>query len=109
MRVQAVAMSALIVIGLAMVSRLHAADAVPVQAGAAALTPQNTKIQFVCAHVGPRPDPRKGGFTKFSGKAQLDPTSKALKSISIEIDTSSLFTEIDMLTNHLKSPDFFEV
>jgi hypothetical protein len=46
------------------------ADAVPVQAGTANLTPQNTKIQFVCAHVGARPDPRKGGFAKFSGKAQ---------------------------------------
>lgn len=83
------------------------ADAVPVQAGTANLTPQNTKIQFVCAHVGARPDPRKGGFAKFSGKAQVD--GKALKSLSVEIDTASIGTEIEKLTNHLKSPDFFEV
>jgi len=34
---------------------------------------------------------------------------KALKSVSLEIDTASLFTQFDMLTTHLKSPDFFEV
>jgi len=85
------------------------ADAVPVQAGTAMLTPQNTKIQFICAHAGPRPDPRKGGFGKFSGKVQIDQAAKALKSLEVDIETASLFTEFDMLTNHLKSPDFFEV
>jgi polyisoprenoid-binding protein YceI len=89
------------------VSRVHAADAVPATGGAAALTPQNTKIQFVCAHVGPKPDPRKGGFGKFTGQALLD--GKSLKSLSLDIDTTSLFTEFDMLTTHLKSADFFEV
>src|SRR5437870_4057152 len=86
---------------------LHAADGVPAVAGAVTLTPQNTKIQFICAHVGAKPEPRKGGFGKFSGKALLD--AKSLKSVSLEIDTTSLFTEFDMLTTHLKSPDFFEV
>jgi polyisoprenoid-binding protein YceI len=109
MRVRSVAFSVLLLIGATTFPSVHAADAVPVQAGAAALTPQNTKIQFVCAHVGPRPDPRKGGFAKFSGKAQIDAAGKTLKALSVEIDTSSIFTEIDMLTNHLKSPDFFEV
>src|SRR5262245_36393090 len=87
-----------------------AETAVPVQGGAATLTPQNTKLQFVCAHVGPRPDPRKGGFAKFMGKAEVDATSKTLKSLDIDIDTTSLWTEVgDMLTNHLKSVDFFDV
>jgi polyisoprenoid-binding protein YceI len=27
----------------------------------------------------------------------------------VDIDTTSLFTQFDMLTTHLKSPDFFEV
>jgi polyisoprenoid-binding protein YceI len=84
-----------------------AADAVPAAGGKAVLTPQNTKIQFVCAHVGAKPDPRKGGFGKFSGTAVMD--GKSLKSVNLEIDTASLFTEFDMLTTHLKSPDFFEV
>jgi len=109
MRVQLIVPYTLVLIGFLIVPSGNAADAVPVQAGAATLTPQNTKIQFVCAHVGPRPDPRKGGFGKFSGKVQLDTSGKAIKAISVEIDTASLFTEIDMLTNHLKSPDFFEV
>src|SRR5262245_18828016 len=84
-----------------------AADAAPIQSGVATLSPQNSKIQFVCAHVGPRPDPRKGGFDKFSGKAQLE--GKSLKSLTVDIDTASIGTEFEKLTNHLKSPDFFEV
>jgi len=83
--------------------------AVPAPAGAATLDPQNTKLQFVCAHVGPKPDPRTGSFDKFTGKAQIDAGSKALKSISLDIDTTSLHTQFDMLTTHLKSPDFFDV
>ncbi len=83
--------------------------AVPVQGGAATLDATNTKLQFVCAHVGPKPDPRKGSFSKFTGKAQIDPATKSLKSIVIDIDTNSLETDFDKLTTHLKSPDFFEV
>jgi polyisoprenoid-binding protein YceI len=86
---------------------LQAADAVPAPGGAATLGPQNTKIEFVCAHVGPKPDPRTGGFAKFSGKATV--SGQSLKSVSLDIDTTSLFTQFDMLTTHLKSPDFFEV
>ncbi len=85
------------------------AAAVPVQGGATALDAQNTKLQFVCAHVGPKPDPRKGSFSKLTGKAQIDPATKSLKSIVIDIDTNSLQTDFDKLTTHLKSPDFFEV
>src|SRR3954464_12688876 len=92
---------------LLIVPALQAVDAVPTTDGAAMLTPQNTKIQFICAHVGPKPDPRKGGFGKFTGQALLD--GKSLKSLSLDIDTTSLFTEFDMLTTHLKSADFFEV
>jgi polyisoprenoid-binding protein YceI len=82
---------------------------VPVSDGAVTIGPENTKLQFVCAHVGPKPDPRKGGFAKFTGKAIVDPATKRLQTIVLDIDTSSLWTEFDMLTNHLKSPDFFEV
>ena len=83
--------------------------AVPIVGGMATIGPENTKVQFVCAHVGPKPDPRKGGFARCSGIAKVDTASKSLNSISLEIDTTSLWTEFDMLTNHLKSPDFFEV
>ena len=97
------------VLVMAGVSRGAESVPVPVQGGAATLTPQNTKLQFVCAHVGARPDPRKGGFAKFMGKAEIDPATKTLQGLDVDIDTTSLFTEFDMLTNHLKSPDFFEV
>jgi polyisoprenoid-binding protein YceI len=90
-------------------SRGETNAAVPVTGGAAAIGPENTKLQFVCAHVGAKPDPRKGGFAKFSGNVQVDSATKSLKSIAIDIDTTSLWTEFDMLTTHLKSPDFFEV
>ena len=86
-----------------------AATPVPVSGGAATLSPDNTKIQFVGTHSGAKPDPRTGGFAKFKGKAEIDPAKKTLKAVNVEIDTSSLFTEIQKLTDHLKSPDFFEV
>lgn len=76
---------------------------------ALALTPENTRIQFVGTHTGDRPDPRTGGFEKFKGTMELDPATGALKSVAVEIDTQSLWTEIPKLTNHLKSADFFEV
>lgn len=83
--------------------------AAPVKAGVATLSPANTKIQFVCAHSGDKPDPRTGGFAKFSGKAQVDPATASLQSVAVDIDTTSLFTQFDKLTTHLKSADFFEV
>jgi len=86
-----------------------AATPVPVSGGAATLSPNNTKIQFVGTHSGAKPDPRTGGFAKFKGKAEIDAAKKTLKSVSVEIETASLFTEIQKLTDHLKSPDFFEV
>src|SRR5438128_2652981 len=76
-----------------------------------ALSPENTKLEFVCAHAAPKPpDPRKGGFDKFTGKAIIDPENNTLASLSVKIDTKSIRTEIGgRLTDHLKSPDFFNV
>jgi len=84
------------------------AEPAPIKSGTVALSPQNTLIQFVCAHVGPKPDPRTGHFAKFTGQAQIDEAAKSLKSVSVEIDTNSITTQFDKLTTHLKSPDFFE-
>ena len=74
----------------------------------AKLTPENTKIIFVGTHVGDKPDPRTGGFKEFSGEAVIDESSKALKSVTVDIDTASLWTQHAKLTEHLNSPDFFE-
>ncbi len=81
---------------------------VSVKSGKAQLTPENTRIQFVCAHRGPKPDPRTGTFAKFTGTAEVDTKAKELKSVSLDIDTNSLATEIGKLTTHLKSTDFFD-
>ena len=76
-------------------------------AGQTAITPQNTKIEFVGVHTGDKPDPRSGSFGTFSGKADVNDTG--LTSLSVEIDTTSIQTDVEKLTNHLKSPDFFDV
>ena len=70
------------------------------------LTPKNTKIEFVGNHTGDDPKPRHGSFQLFKGVAEVNET---LKSVTVEIETASLTTEIDKLTNHLKNADFFDV
>ena len=71
------------------------------------LTPENTKIQFVGIHTGDKPDPRTGSFASVDGTAELGGGS--LISLEVNIDTTSLTTDIERLTDHLKSPDFFDV
>ncbi|MFN3149633.1 YceI family protein [Bremerella sp.] len=71
------------------------------------LTAENTLIQFVGTHKGDKPDPRTGKFGKFSGVAKA--AEGKLTEITVVIDTASLETDIEKLTNHLKSPDFFDV
>jgi polyisoprenoid-binding protein YceI len=82
---------------------------VAINNGKVPLTPQNTTVQFVGTHTGDEPNPRTGYFTKFTGELAIDEASKTLTSATLEIDTPSLVTEIDRLTNHLRSPDFFDV
>jgi polyisoprenoid-binding protein YceI len=64
------------------------ATPVPIDAGVAALSPENTKIVFVGTHIGARPDPRTGGFEKFSGKVEVDPSTKLLTSITVDIEAA---------------------
>ena len=86
-----------------------AAEAVPVAKGVAMISAANSKITFVGTHSGDKPDPRTGGFAKFTGKVTVDQTTKTLTGITADIDTTSLFTAIPKLTDHLKAADFFEV
>lgn len=81
---------------------------VPLEDGAATLTPQNTTIQFVGKHAGEEPNPRTGHFEDFTGTIELHPESRAPQSITVEIQTESLETGIEKLTNHLKAPDFLD-
>jgi len=89
------------------VSSVTAAETpVAVKSGKAALGPENTRLQFVCAHRREKPDPRTGTFSKFSGEAEVD--AQSLKSLTLEIDANSVSTEFGKLTTHLKSPDFLD-
>jgi polyisoprenoid-binding protein YceI len=111
MRLTAARTFATLSLSLALCGATLAADLkpVPVAGGAATISPENSKITFVGTHSGEKPDPRSGGFGKFSGKITVDPTTKSVKSISADIDTTSLYTPIPKLTDHLKTADFFEV
>lgn len=81
---------------------------VPLDNGVATLGPENSRIVFVGVHSNPeKPDPRTGGFEKFTGKAAV--SDGQLKSVELEIDMDSVFTFSPRLTGHLKNPDFFEV
>jgi polyisoprenoid-binding protein YceI len=82
---------------------------VAIDDGKIALTPQNTTIQFVGTHTGDEPNPRTGYFTKFTGELAIDEASNTLTAATLGIDTPSLVTEIDRLTRHLHSADFFDV
>ena len=72
------------------------------------LTPQNTQIQFVGTHTGDEPRPRTGVFTEFAGEAAVEKESGLPQSVWVDIQVKSLETPIQKLTNHLKSPDFFD-
>jgi polyisoprenoid-binding protein YceI len=78
-------------------------------AAGGAITPENTKIEF----VGAAPDHKHdGGFNKFSGSAKPIDGDITKATIHIEIQADSIWTDDDnqkkMLTPHLKSPDFFD-
>ncbi len=82
---------------------------VPVDDGVATLKPENTSIEFVGTHVGDEPKPRLGGFSEFEGKIEVNEAGDAIKSIQVEIDIASVWTEFNDLTNHLKNADFFGI
>ncbi|MEZ6060561.1 MAG: YceI family protein [Planctomycetaceae bacterium] len=80
------------------------------EGSAMALTPENTKIEFIGTHVvdeKPDPNARRGHFGAFQGTASV--SDGKLQSVSVDIETESLATGNAMLDNHLKSADFFDV
>ncbi len=74
--------------------------------GKVALSADNATIGF----VGTKPDGTRqpGGFGEFTGEIEVDTANNAVKSISVEIQTDSIWSNAGKrLTDHLKSPDFF--
>lgn len=70
------------------------------------LDAEHSTIDF----VGKKSDGQHaGGFKKFTVEATADHEDASKSSLSIVIDTTSLWSDADNLTNHLKNPDFFDV
>jgi polyisoprenoid-binding protein YceI len=70
------------------------------------LDAEKSKIDF----VGRKSDGmHKGGFKAFKVKSIADFEDPAGSTLEIEIDTASLWSDDEKLTNHLKNPDFFDV
>ncbi len=83
---------------------------VALKEGVVRLSPENTKVDFVGTHVGSEPNPRLGGFKRFKGLLTATDDGASIKSMSMEFETGSMWTEVgDQLTNHLKSADFLDV
>jgi polyisoprenoid-binding protein YceI len=71
-----------------------------------AITPENSKVDFVAAKVTRS---HNGSFKKFVGTIDLVPNNVENSRVTIDIDPSSVATDEEKLTEHLKSPDFFDV
>lgn len=70
------------------------------------LDAEKSKIDF----VGKKPDgAHKGGFKKFTTAVKADLENPQNGSLKLEIETDSLWSDDQKLTDHLKNPDFFDV
>ncbi len=71
-----------------------------------AITPENSKVEFVASKVTKS---HSGSFKQFSGTIDLAADNIPNSRVSIDIDTASVVADEDGLTTHLKTPDFFDV
>jgi polyisoprenoid-binding protein YceI len=86
-------------------SSASASSAKPSAAGKAfAIQPENSKVEFTGSKVTGKHD---GGFKQFQGEVHV--ANGAIAHAKVTIDTTSIYTDTDRLTGHLKSPDFFDV
>jgi polyisoprenoid-binding protein YceI len=80
--------------------------AAPAKTETLVINPENSKVEFVGSKVTGRHD---GGFKKFAGTIALVNGKPEDSTVSIDIDTNSVFTDADGLTKHLMTGDFFDV
>ncbi len=73
---------------------------------ALALTAENSKVEFTGSKVTGKHD---GGFKAFTGTIDLVNAKAEESSVKVDIDTTSVYSDSEGLTGHLKSPDFFDV
>jgi polyisoprenoid-binding protein YceI len=82
------------------------AAAKPAGAETLAITPENAKVEFVGSKVT---GSHNGSFKQFTGTVELAKEGVEKSQVTIDIDTTSIVTDTDRLTAHLKTPDFFDV
>ena len=71
-----------------------------------AITPENSKVEFVASKVTRS---HEGSFKQFTGKIELVPNSIPDSRVSVDIEAASVEVDDPQLTAHLKTPDFFDV
>ena len=87
--------------------RQRAAVALPEKpADAVALTPAKSKIEWTGSKVSGK---HEGSFQQFDGWISLPDDKPENAKIAVAIDMTSVKSDDDKLTGHLKSGDFFEV
>lgn len=79
--------------------------AMAVQGASYAFDGSNSTVGFVGAKIT---GTHEGSFKKLQGKVVIPGDDLTKGSVSVDIDTTSVVTDQEKLTTHLKSPDFFD-
>ena len=86
-------------------SSAAATPAAPTGAAKAyAITAENSKVEFTGSKVTGKHD---GGFKQIQGEVHT--SGNTVAHAKVTIDTTSIYSDNDRLTGHLKSADFFDV
>jgi polyisoprenoid-binding protein YceI len=83
-----------------------AANTATARSESLAINPENSKVEFTASKVTAS---HPGGFKQFSGTIELAGEKPESSKVTVDIDLSSVFTNEEKLTEHLKTPDFFDV
>ena len=78
--------------------------ATPAAGKAFVIDSNNSKVEFTGSKVTGKHD---GGFKQFQGEVRV--ANGAVSHAKVTIDTTSIYSDNERLTGHLKSPDFFDV
>jgi polyisoprenoid-binding protein YceI len=70
------------------------------------ISAENSKVEFTGSKVTGKHD---GGFKTFSGTIDLVNNKAEESKVAVDIDVTSIFTDDEKLTGHLKTADFFDV
>lgn len=82
------------------------APAMEIKGTALPISQENSKVEFTGSKVTGKHD---GGFKTFKGTIDLVNNKPEESKVSVDIDTNSIFSDDEKLTEHLKSADFFDV